>query len=458
MANTPDTIQYIRIGEVNFPIDAVTVGGKTLPDDSELLPTVSSTENGKILMVLNGQWSMVTPSSLYADINGLPVGGDEESEGPVPPHNYSLDYLTLDVLTPGTILWKTNGSGTAKTVQYSINDGEWTSLTSTSAGETISVSQGDVVRFKGTNNTYATTNADYAGFGNVDAEGILGTATFNVEVNIMSLIYGDNFTNQTVLPSGSSYNFCCLFDKAKVVSAENLILPATTLRIHCYRAMFANCPTLTSAPVLPATTLTNSCYRYMFNMCTSLTAAPELLAETVPDSGYYGMFNGCSSLCYIKCLATDISAHYATQNWVANVAPTGSFVKDYSMTDWTVGDHGIPTGWVVSDENIDYGDSDSDSDIPEPIEVEYPIIACFDNFVYITCDTEGATIYYRFGTTGNYQVYTSANGGDEKEKEGGDGGDAAAQSVHVVKKIKYVDDGDNPQDGDTPAENRIFDE
>ena len=52
----------------------------------------------------------------------------------------------------------------------------------------------------------------------------------------------------------------------------------------------------------------------------------------------------------------------------------------------------------------------------------------------------------------------SANGGDEKEKEGGDGGDAAAQSVHVVKKIKYVDDGDNPQDGDTPAENRIFDE
>ncbi len=52
----------------------------------------------------------------------------------------------------------------------------------------------------------------------------------------------------------------------------------------------------------------------------------------------------------------------------------------------------------------------------------------------------------------------SANGGDEKEKEGGDGGDAAAQSVHVVKKIKYVDDGDNPQDGDTPAENRIFNE
>ena len=72
-------------------------------------------------------------------------------------------------------------------------------MTSSSAGETISVTQGDVVRLKGTNTTYATTNQDYVGFGNTDAEGILGTATFNVEGNAMSLIYGDNFANQTSL-------------------------------------------------------------------------------------------------------------------------------------------------------------------------------------------------------------------------------------------------------------------
>ena len=405
--NNVDTIQYIRIGDTTFPIDAVTVGGKTLPEDSELLPTVSGTENGKILMVLNGQWSMITPSSLYDEINGLPVGDEGESEGPVPPHDYSQDYLTMDVLTSGTILWKTNGSGTSKTIQYSINNGSWTTLTSTSLGETISVSQGDVVRFKGTNSTYATDNANYAGFGNVDAEGVLGTATFNLEGNIMSLVYGDNFTNQTTFPSGSSYNFCCLFDKAKVISAENLILPATTLRPHCYRAMFANCPTLTTAPALPATTLDSSCYRYMFNMCSSLTAAPDLLVETVPDSGYYGMFNGCSSLCYIRCLATDISAHYATKNWVAAVAPTGSFVKDYHMTDWTIDADGIPTGWVVSDENIDYGDSDSESEIPEPINVENPVLSLSGNTVSISCATSGATIYYRLGTTGNYQTYST---------------------------------------------------
>ena len=403
--NNVDTIQYIKIGDITFPIDAVTVGGKTLPEDSELLPTVSGTENGKILMVLNGQWSMVTPSSLYDEINGLPVGDEGESEGPVPPHDYSQDYLTMDVLTSGTILWKTNGSGISKTIQYSINNGNWTTLTSTSLGETISVSQGDVVRFKGTNSTYATDNTNYAGFGNVDAEGVLGTATFNLEGNIMSLVYGDNFTNQTTFPSGSSYNFCCLFDKSKVISAENLILPATTLSEHCYRALFANCPTLTTAPALPATTLNNSCYRYMFNMCSSLTAAPDLLVETVPDYGYYGMFNGCSSLCYIRCLATDISAYYATKNWVAAVAPTGSFVKDYHMTDWTIGIDGIPTGWVVSDENIDYGDSESE--IPEPINVENPVLSLSGNTVSISCATSGATIYYRLGTTGDYQTYSS---------------------------------------------------
>ena len=52
----------------------------------------------------------------------------------------------------------------------------------------------------------------------------------------------------------------------------------------------------------------------------------------------------------------------------------------------------------------------------------------------------------------------AADGGDEKEEEGGDGGDTAGQAVHVVKKIEHVDDGDDPQDGDAPAENRIFDE
>ena len=67
-----------------------------------------------------------------------------------------------------------------------------------------------------------------------------GTATYDIEGNIMSLLYGDNFADRTALPDGS-YTFCSLFKKAPVISAENLILPATTLKEYCYRALFSWC-------------------------------------------------------------------------------------------------------------------------------------------------------------------------------------------------------------------------
>ena len=91
---------------------------------------------------------------------------------------------------------------------------------------------------------------------------------------------------------------------------------------------------MTTAPELPATTLANECYYYAFMNCASLTTAPELPATTLTSGCYREMFDGCSSLTYIKCLATSISASYCTTNWVKNVSPTGTFVKDSSMSSW----------------------------------------------------------------------------------------------------------------------------
>ena len=237
MAKTPETISHIKIGSKIVKIDAVTVGGRHLPSPSQYLPGVSNANNGKILMIRNGSWVLYSPFDLYSEYNGIDCG-----EQTIPIHDYSLDYLTFDILTTGTIGWKNNGSGYAKTISYSINDGEWTSITAGSS--TINVTAGDVVRFKGENTTYAGTNENYSGFGNI------GTSTFNVSGNIMSLVYGDNFTGQTTL--SDSWVFCCMFDKSNVVSAENLILPATTLTTCCYRSLFGNCTSLTTAPVLPA--------------------------------------------------------------------------------------------------------------------------------------------------------------------------------------------------------------
>jgi hypothetical protein len=175
------------------------------------------------------------------------------------------------------------------------------------------------------------------------------TANFTVEGNAMSLLYGDNFVGQTSL-SEKNYALYALFSgNTNVTSAENLSLPATTLAEGCYFNMFRRCTSLTTAPELPATTLAIFCYYYMFQGCTSLTTAPQLPATTLASSCYADMFFSCTSLSAITCLATDISAYDCTKNWVYGVAASGTFTKAASMTSWTSGKNGIPSGWSVQD-------------------------------------------------------------------------------------------------------------
>lgn len=172
---------------------------------------------------------------------------------------------------------------------------------------------------KGNNSTY--TNPNNANYPNKFAI----SGSFNLSGNIMSLIYGDEFKDQITLLD--SHNFYKLFENCYyIVSAKNLILPATTLTPVCYsnmffcgmldeRSTFIEPPELpattlangcyecmfyrtavTTAPELPATTLTQSCYYEMFWGCFNLTTAPELPATTLAYSCYYGMFAECRSL------------------------------------------------------------------------------------------------------------------------------------------------------------------
>jgi len=311
-------------------------------------------------------------------------------------HDYSMDYLTFQILENGVILWKQNT--VSKTIEYSLNAGPWTSITSTSSGVMINVSQGDNIRFRGTNNVYCNGNkTQYSGFGlgesGTNGDYVSNAASFNVEGNIMSLIYGDNFINQTSFPSGT-YNLCSLFKKAKVVSAENLILPVTILTEACYRAMFSWATNLTKAPALPATTLAKFCYWYMFES-TAITTAPDLLAETLVNSCYGSMFTGCASLNFIKCMANaGFNQTNCKQTWVNGVASSGTFVKDsgVSVSTWTRGTSGIPTNWLVYD------------DVP----VSPPTIT-YDGFstITLTCDTTGTTIYYKLTGDTDFIAYST---------------------------------------------------
>lgn len=266
-----------------------------------------------------------------------------------PIKNWKNEYLRTTALTNGTITFSfTNyvDSTEFSSISYSIDNGNtWTTVENdgVNLGVEVSVTAGNSILWKGigTSMSYFDRGGGYVSckFGSND------NCQFDVDGNIMSLLYGDNFANQTILTTDNA--FSGIFANSNVVNAENLILPATTLELSCYATMFWQCTNLISAPKLPATTLASSCYSYMFYGCTSLTKAPELPATTLVGWCYYEMFYGCTSLSSITCLATDISETACTDNWVNGVASSGTFTKAASMSNWTTGVNGIPNGWTV---------------------------------------------------------------------------------------------------------------
>ena len=191
-------------------------------------------------------------------------------------------------------------------VSYSTDGSTWTTLVIDATDQMISVTlnQGETVRYKGQ-------GIQYAKGWDEDMHSCFNTSgNITVSGNIMSLLYGDDFANTIVFPSGTSHTFEGLFyETNKLVSAGNLLLPATSLAYECYREMFRGCSFMTEAPILPAVSLANGCYNCMFMYCTSLLKAPTLSSTTLEDFCYYGMFWGCTSLTEAPTLPATIMAN-----------------------------------------------------------------------------------------------------------------------------------------------------
>lgn len=324
--------------------------------------------------------------------------------------DYSKQYVRTKALESGTISFNIPsdlGTDVFQVIEYSLDNGKtWTTTLNQNSNfvkVNVDVNKGDKILWRGIGD-----QTGYIKDSSLHYNGAYfsSTARFNVDGNIMSLIYGnDDFENYTSLTySGqfgglfySKYNN----DSTLVVNAKNLYLPsvlkeecyhsmfykcaslvaapklsATTLKDDCYSSMFEDCTSLVVAPELPATTLTERCYLSMFKGCTSLTTAPKLPAETLetacynsmfsnctslttaPDLPardletycYNNMFNGCTNLHYIKALFNTTPSASCTGNWVQNVAITGTFVKN-STAEWDVsGYDGVPFGWVIKTE------------------------------------------------------------------------------------------------------------
>lgn len=283
--------------------------------------------------------------------------------------DYSRQYTTMEILSGGSITWSEwSSTHASKTIEYSKNGGAWTAMLSTN-GSSVSVSAGDIVRWRGTNRGYCN-----VGSTGQRASFNASSAYYNLYGNIMSLIYGDNFIGQTTLDSGG-YNFVGLFRQNKVIDASNFVIPAdvlperalinlfiecpnlkyapktiaaTDIGVAAMQGVFANCSSLETTPERFGTTVAASGYSQTFNNCAKITTAPELPATTVGNWGYYAMFAGCGRLKYIKCMATSGGTN-AFYRWCRQVASTGTFVKKTGST-WASGENGIPNGWTVQEE------------------------------------------------------------------------------------------------------------
>lgn len=246
--------------------------------------------------------------------------------------DFSKQYFTLKALESGTFTFSAN-------INYSVDKGvTWSILTANTASPTIN--EGDIIIFKMIVNGSSTGIGKFSSTGKFDAMG-----------NVMSLLFGDSFIGKVSL-SGKIAPFYEMFKNSKIISAENLILPATTLVGACYEYMFMNCTLLEKIPlILPSTTLIADCYRQMFDGCSNITSAPILPALSLTTRCYQYMFSGCSKLKYVKALFTTTPGSSYTYGWLRNVSNTGTFVKN-SNAEWNVsGISGIPSGWTVETSN-----------------------------------------------------------------------------------------------------------
>ena len=236
------------------------------------------------------------------------------------------------------------------TIQYSTDGSTWKTYTD----ETIKLTKGQYVQFKGVITKYAL-NTHFSTF-------ILKRGLFNLYGNLTSLdnyistfdggykyihmfentnVYDCSMLNTGIKSQTGSSVFSYMFNQCKylvkvpklpvtkladscyeymfkgcssLTTIPSNLLPATTLAKRCYQYMFQDCFSLTTIPsnLLPATTLRAYCYQYMFQNCVSLTTIPSNLlpATTLIGSCYRYMFYGCTLLTKIPDLPATTLAEY----------------------------------------------------------------------------------------------------------------------------------------------------
>ncbi len=272
------------------------------------------------------------------------------------------NYLCFTALEDGTFTF-TIASGIATSqlsyAEYSIDGGSnWirtdnvnsTAITITTP--TIHVGERVLWRASG----------DRTGNGSSSMSNFSSTGNFDLSGNIMSLLYVDDFSDNSEFSGGRNTQvFYGLFkDCVKLKDAHALLLPATILKMGCYlhlfegctglvdasfnlpadlvygvhagdgayQYMFAGCSSLIYPPTIEATSTSSYGLINMFQNCTSLVNAPQLHLTEIPDFGCASMFEGCTSLKSVSKIPIVSVSTYGCRYMFQNCTSLKSVPKD----------------------------------------------------------------------------------------------------------------------------------
>ena len=258
------------------------------------------------------QWFIGNTEIVKAEVGGSVVWEKPDKTIPFYVENITDSTETL-------IVKKFNSSAPSVTIEISSDKINWSTFGTTSTtGITRTILPGERLYMRANTGAWGVkiTSGSTTEFSHNMIQGVS-----KVGGNVMSLIYGENFTgNETSFPANTSVNLMGLFyENTTLTHAGELILPATTLTEYCYCAMFVT-SSVRYTPVLPASTLVEGCYEQMFQYC--------------PD------------IQKVICLATNISAYNCTLNWLNGNVYYRTFIKK-TNTVWPQGASGIPASWTV---------------------------------------------------------------------------------------------------------------
>lgn len=196
-------------------------------------------------------------------------------------YEYEKEYLTFVALEDNAVFTTYFG------MEYSLDDGRtWNSISASAS--TPAISSGETIMWR---------NYPYYPSNNIAR--FYSESKFDVQGNVLSIMYGDNFEGQTSFRFGNANDtYANLFSGCTgLTNAENLILPVTNVNAHfAYAWMFSGCESLITAPSLPATEIWPHAYLAMFANCTSLIEPPAINATSVSSGSCEDMFKGCTSL------------------------------------------------------------------------------------------------------------------------------------------------------------------